>query len=136
MPRSSRVFEICRGDCFNCPFDDCLSSHDMTPQERIMERAAWFVPQGHKKAYKKFLHRYSFTVAEMKKMQKAAAREGVAYGRPRVLTDEQRIEERRRRNREYQRRLKEKDPESYRAKQREYYHRKKEKKACATTATP
>lgn len=113
----------------------------MTPQERMMERAAWYVPQGHKKAYKKFLHRYSFTVAEMKKMQKAAAREGVVYGRgrPRVLTDEQREqrrEEHRQRNREYQRRLKEKDPDAYRARQREYYHRKKEKKACATTATP
>lgn len=98
-----------------------------------MERAAWSVPSGHLKAYKKFLRRYSFTATEMKKMQKAAAREGVVYGRPRVLTDEQREqrkEERRQRSREYQRRLKEKDPEAYRAKQREYYHRKKEKEKC------
>lgn len=110
-----------------------------------MLNAAWAIPWETRKAEERFLKRFHFTKAELKRMQKAASRDGAVYGRrpgrkpsppPSAEVLQARLERKREREREYQRQLKAKDPEAYRAKQREYYQRKKEKKACATTATP
>lgn len=70
---------VCNMDCFNCIHSDCIKGGLPTKEETAKGRAAWPTFEAAREAERKFLHRFSFTPAEMKRMQAAANREGAVY---------------------------------------------------------
>ena len=58
---------------------DCFKGGLPTKEETARGRAAWPTFEAAREAERKFLHRFNFTPAEMKRMKAAASRDGAVY---------------------------------------------------------